>query len=117
LLTVAKTDKYQSGASDQIRKGWLELARAGGTFINDVISIYRLDCNFRKPSKMEEKLITPIYRNVAILWIRSSDESETHWLEPFSDCSAQLVAFFTSARNQKLAENKLKFNSQLETYF
>ena len=59
MLTVAKTDKYQSGASDQIRKGWLELARAGGTFINDVISIYQLNYEFKKLSEIGEKLIMP----------------------------------------------------------
>jgi hypothetical protein len=30
---------------------------------------------------------------------------------------AQLVAFFTSAQNRKLAENEPKFDSQLKTYF
>ena len=43
-----------------------------------------------------------------------SDEFEPSW-RLFS--SARLVAFLTSARNQKLAKNELKFDSQLKTYF
>ena len=45
----------------------------------------------------------------------ASDESEPSWLEPelelkdFQLGSAQLVTFFPSARNRKLAENELKF--------
>ena len=48
-----------------------------------------------------------------------SDEFEPSWLKlkDFQLCSTQLVAFFTSARNQKLAENEPKFDSQLKTYF
>ena len=45
-----------------------------------------------------------------------SDESDPSWLEPelelkdFQLGSARLVTFFPSARNQKLAENELKFS-------
>ena len=44
----------------------------------------------------------------------NSDEFEPSWLEQkvFQLGSARLVAFFTSARNQKLAENEPKFDSQ-----
>ena len=52
-----------------------------------------------------------------------SDESEPSWLEPelelkdFQLGSARLVTFFTSARNQKLAQNEPKFDFELKTYF
>ena len=57
------------------------------------------------------------------LTIPYSDESEPSWLEPELELkdfwlgSALLVTFFTSARNQNSAENELKFDSQLKTYF
>ena len=46
----------------------------------------------------------------------SSDESEPSWFEPelelkdFQLGSAQLVTFFPSAQNRKLAENEPKFS-------
>ena len=48
-------------------------------------------------------------------YIRISDGSEPSWLEPelelkdFQLGSARLVAFSSSARNRKLAENEPKF--------
>ena len=38
-------------------------------------------------------------------------------MSPSRAGSAWLVTFFTSARNRKLAENELKFDSQLKNYF
>ena len=41
----------------------------------------------------------------ALAMVAGSDESEPSWLEP----ELELVTFFPSARNQKLAENEPKF--------
>ena len=52
----------------------------------------------------------------------SSDESEPSWLEPelelkdFQLGSARLVAFFSSARNQKLAETSRNFDFLKENF-
>jgi hypothetical protein len=60
---------------------------------------------------------------ISILSLNNSDESEPSLLEPWLELkdfqlgSAWLMTFFTSARNQKLAENEPKFDSQLKTYF
>ena len=58
----------------------------------------------------------------ASIGLASSDESKLSWLEPYLELkgfqlsSAWLVTFFTSARNQKLAENEPKFDSQLKKF-
>ena len=52
---------------------------------------------------------------ITIFCLYTSDESEPSWLKPelelkdFQLGSARLVAFFSSARNQKLAQNEPKF--------